>query len=231
MIERRSSAAHVFVDDLDDLRLSEDDRHHLERVLRLRSGEQVTATDGHGGWRRCVYASGGTLVADSPVDRESRFGELAVVVALAKGDKPDVVVQKLTELSIDLVVPFVAERSVVQWDDDKAEKNVARWRRVSREAAMQSRQVFHTRIEPVQPSLAAAVAHVQPRLVAIADPTGDPPTVVIERGVTAVAIGPEGGFTEAELAVVDQRVVLPGGILRAETAAVVAGALLVDRLR
>ena len=50
--------------------------------------------------------------------------------------------QKLTELGVDRIVPFVAERSVVRWDADKADRNVERLRRVAREAAMQSRRTW-----------------------------------------------------------------------------------------
>lgn len=232
MTERRASAAHVFVDDLHDPQLSDDDRHHLERVLRLRVGERVTATDGRGAWCWCEFAASGSLVPVASVERETRERcDLTVLVALAKGDKPETVVQKLTELSIDRIVPFVAERSIVQWNDAKILKNLERWRRVAREAAMQSRQVFATVVDTVQPSLAAAVAHVAPARVALADPSGQPMEDVVASGITAVAIGPEGGFTVDESSVVDDKVALPGGILRAETAAVVAGALLVDRLR
>ncbi|HEY2300810.1 MAG TPA: RNA methyltransferase PUA domain-containing protein, partial [Acidimicrobiales bacterium] len=55
------SAAHVFVDSLapSALELGDEDRHHLERVLRLRRGEEVTASDGRGRWCRCRYAGSG----------------------------------------------------------------------------------------------------------------------------------------------------------------------------
>ncbi|MEY3679903.1 MAG: hypothetical protein RL547_515, partial [Actinomycetota bacterium] len=150
--------------------------------------------------------------------------DVTVLFALSKGDKPETAVQKLTELGVSRIVPFVAERSVVKWDDTKSQRNVDRLRKVAREAAMQSRHVRLPRIDEVQTSLAAAAALVGE--VAVAEPVGTP----IDASVVAVAVGPEGGFTSAELAG-RRTVALPGGILRAETAAVVAGALLVDRHR
>ena len=223
MSDRRTAAAHVFVDDLDDLVLEGDDAHHLTRVLRLRDGESVTASDGSGRWRRCRFTAS-VLVADGDIEVDDPPAGVTVLFALGKGDKPETVVQKLTELGVSRVVPFVAERSVVKWDADKARRNVERLRKVAREAAMQSRQVFLPLIDDVQSSLHEAVSLVGD--VAVAEPGGPD----LDGSVAAVAVGPEGGFTPDELS--GQRTVsLPGGILRAETAAVVAGALLVDRRR
>jgi 16S rRNA (uracil1498-N3)-methyltransferase len=223
MIERRTSAAHVFVVDLDAPELDVDDAHHLGRVLRLRDGERVTASDGRGRWRSCRFEAN-SLTVDGPVESEEVVAGVAVLFALGKGDKPEVVVQKLTELGVSRIVPFVAERSVVKWDDSKARRNVERLRKVAREAAMQSRQVVLPIVDDVQPSLTDAVSLVGD--VVLAEPGGS----VLDGSVVAVAVGPEGGFTATEL---DGRrtVSLPGGILRAETAAVVAGALLIDRRR
>lgn len=220
MIERRTSAAHVFVDDLALPVLAEDDAHHLSRVLRLRDGERVTASDGRGRWRNCRFEQN-SLAVDGPIDSEESTANVAVLFALGKGDKPEIVVQKLTELGVLRIVPFVAERSVVKWDADKAERNLQRLRKVAREAAMQSRQVVLPRVDDLQMSLTDAVSLVGE--VALAEPGGSR----LDGSVGAIAIGPEGGFTDSELA--GRRTVgLPGGVLRAETAAVVAGALLVD---
>ena len=223
MNDRRRAAAHVFVDDLELLALSDDDAHHLARVLRLRDGERVTASDGWGRWRACRFDGTG-LVADGDIESESADGGVTVLFALSKGDKPETVVQKLTELGVARIVPFVAERSIVKWDDDKSHRNVERLRKVAREAAMQSRHVRLPLVDDVQPSLAVAIESVGE--VALAEPGGE----VLDAAVSALAVGPEGGFTAAELAG-RRMVALPGGILRAETAAVVAGALLVDRRR
>lgn len=221
MNDRRRAAAHVFVDDLEVLALNDDDAHHLARVLRLRDGERVTASDGRGSWRICRFDGTG-LVGDGDVESELGGDGVTVLFALSKGDKPEIVVQKLTELGVARIVPFVAERSVVKWDDDKSHRNVERLRKVAREAAMQSRHVRLPLIDDVQHSLVEAIATVGG--VALAEPGGE----AFDSSVSAVAVGPEGGFTPGELAG-HRTVALPGGILRAETAAVVAGALLIDR--
>lgn len=220
MTPLRHTAAHVVVDDLEHPVLDDADAHHLGKVLRVRVGEDVSVTDGRGRWRVCRMGEGRRLVDAGPIGTSARERRVAVAFALTKGDKPEVVVQKLTELGVDLVVPFVAERSVVRWDEAKAERNVDRWRRIAREAVMQSRQVFVPTVLDVQPSLAAAVSACG-GTVAVAEPGGPP----FDAHVTAVVVGPEGGFAPHEIT--GPTVSLPGGVLRAETAAVVAGTLLV----
>lgn len=223
MNERRRAAAHVIVGDVVSPVLSDDDRHHLARVLRLRDAEIVSVTDGRGSWRLCVW-SDGELRSTTDVVREPARAPLGVAFALCKSDKPEIIVQKLTELGVDHIVPFVSMRSVVRWDADKAERNLERWRKVAREAVMQSRQVFVPTIESVVGSVDDLVRRYGAGL-AVAEPGGS----VVGDGVSMIAVGPEGGFADEELARFGSSVGLPGGVLRAETAALVAGTLLVAR--
>jgi 16S rRNA (uracil1498-N3)-methyltransferase len=142
---------------------------------------------------------------------------VAVGFALIKGGRPELVVQKLTELGVDRILPLTAERSVVRWDDTKATAQVERFRRVAREAAMQSRRVWLPQIDEVS----APGDVVVPEGLAVAEHGGDP----IDGSVRALLVGPEGGWTTDEL--VDHRTVSLGQtVLRAETAAIVAGTLL-----
>jgi 16S rRNA (uracil1498-N3)-methyltransferase len=215
--ERRTARGHAFVDDVARPELDDDDRHHLERVLRLRAGDEITVSDGCGGWRRCRF--GPALEPAGPVRVEPRPAPaITVAVALTKGDRPEWAVQKLTEVGVDRVVLLAAARSVVRWDDGRATRNVERLQRVAREAAMQSRRVWLPEVCGVVPF--AQVAALPG--ATLADPDGDPPS--LDR--PTVLIGPEGGFDEEELAVGLPTTALGPGVLRAETAAVVAGAFL-----
>lgn len=233
MTSRRSAAAHVFADDLEHPVLLDEDRHHLARVLRLRSGETVTVSDGTGSWRSFrVIDDSVSLEALGDVVVESRpVPEIGVVFALTKGDRPELVVQKLTELGVDHLWPVVTQRTVVRWDASKAARHHERLAKVVKEAAMQSRAVFIPRLHPVQTSLGATLNAVREAegvgAVVLAEPGGVPMTAT----TSVVIIGPEGGFTNEELALVDTHVSLPGGILRAETAAIAAGVLLAENRR
>ncbi|MDQ3947036.1 MAG: 16S rRNA (uracil(1498)-N(3))-methyltransferase, partial [Actinomycetota bacterium] len=98
-----AASAHVFVPELlDTLLLDGDDAHHLTRVLRLHGGEVVTAADGSGRWRPYVVTAGARLEATAPEQREpALIPRVAIAFALTKADKPELAVQKLTELGVD----------------------------------------------------------------------------------------------------------------------------------
>lgn len=205
--------------------LGDEDRHHLERVLRLQPGQRVTVSDGAGRWRRCVWRAGGVLEVTGP-ETEAHRAEPAVTVAFAltKGERPEWVVQKLTEVGVDRIVPFRAARSVVRWDEAKAAGQVARWRRVARQAAMQSRRVRLPEVADV-----VSFADVAAELAgtgAVATPSAGP--ICLER--PALLVGPEGGWADEEVACGLPAVGLGPTVLRAETAAV-AGAVLLCGLR
>ena len=213
---------HVFVPDLDALELDEVDAHHLARSLRLRPGEAVTASDGAGAWRLCRFA-GSALEPDGPVQQEARpQPEVTVGFALAKGDRPEWIVQKLTEVGGDHIRPMITARTVVRWDEERATRNLARLTRVAREAAMQSRRVWLPVVAPPAPfgEVAQAAALVSP--VALAQFGGRPPNL----DYPCVLIGPEGGWSQEELESGLPPVALGTTVLRVETAAMVAGALL-----
>jgi 16S rRNA (uracil1498-N3)-methyltransferase len=216
----RHSAAHVFVDQLDSPVLGDDDLHHLGRVLRLRDGESVTASDGRGHWRACVWRSGALEVAGEVVASAPPSARCAVAFTPVKGDRNEWAVQKLTEIGIDeIVILAPTQHSVVRWSD--ADKQLRKLRVVAREAAMQSRRVWLPNIV----GLAALHAVCAGDGAAVADPDG----VALTAGVSLVVVGPEGGFAEEELPTGVPRVQLGDTILRAETATLVAATLLVAR--
>lgn len=214
------AVAHVFVPDLSAPELSTGDRHHLERVLRLRVGEAVTASDGAGRRVACRWAGGAALEVDGEVVVEPAPAPLVTVAfSPVKGDRPEWAVQKLTELGVDRIVPLVAARSVVRWTGDQGAAAVERWRRVAREAAMQSRRAW---LPVVEEAVSFREAAAWPG-AAMAVGGGDPPSLA--RPV--VLVGPEGGWDADELAAGLPTVGLGPNVLRTETAAVAAGTLLV----
>jgi len=228
-----AAVAMVFVADPTAPVLDDADVRHLLDVLRLRPGELVVASDGRGRWVPCRVAASapskgsrgadptGVLLPDGAAMVERRLEpELTVAFAPTKGDRPEWVVQKLTELGVDWIVPLRTSRSVVRWEGDRGVKAVDRLRRVARDAASQCRR-------PRLPVVTAVcrideVADVVGTPVSLADAGGGAPGL----GRPVVAIGPEGGWDPDERAGFGPTVGLGGTVLRAETAAVVAGALL-----
>ena len=225
---RAGAAAHTFVDRLDDaLTLEGDAARHLAGSLRLRPGECVTAADGHGRWR--AYEVGTVdrhelhLAAGAPVVVEPRLTPVVCVAfALTKADKPDLVVQKLTELGVDRIVLVRAARSVPRWDEARRAAAVARLACDPLEAgdAAGGRWDRDARI-PGRPA--------RPRR---GGPVGCGPTEVAlpRTDEWALAVGPEGGFDPDELAAMPgPRLGLGPYVLRAETAAIAGAAALCAR--
>lgn len=207
----------VFVADLAAPELDDDDRHHLERVLRLRPGAAFVIADGAGRWRPARLGPevepAGEVVTEPAPDPP-----LTVAFAPVKGDRPEWAVQKLTELGIDRIVVLETARSVVRWPPDRAARHLERWARVVRSAAAQSRR---TRLPELAGPVAVTVAADWPG-AARADVGGGPPD--LERA--CVLVGPEGGWTDEERELAVPSVGLGEGVLRSETAAVAAGAAL-----
>jgi len=207
---------HAFVADLAAPVLGDVDRHHLGRVVRLRPGDTLTVSDGRGRWVRCRYGddldvAGEVQLVPQPTPR------LTVAFAVVKGERPEWIVQKLTEVGVDTIRPFVAARSVVRWSSDKAVSHVARLQRVAREAAMQSRRCWLPEVMPLAPFAEVAAL---PGAV-LADREG----VAVDAAATTVLVGPEGGW-DGEERQGRKTVAFGDAVLRAETAAVATGVIL-----
>ena len=219
----RNSSAHVFVDSVQAPVLLDDDAHHLSRVLRLRDGESVTCSDGQGAWVACTWNSGEIEVSGDVVVTEAPSPLLTVAIAPVKGDRTDLVIEKVVEIGIDnIIVLSPVERSVVRWASNKVPQVMDRYSRIARAAAMQSRRVFLPTVSgPV--SLANVTGHG----VAFAEPGG----TATADAVTTLVIGPEGGFSPSEVGIAPALADLGPSILRAETAAIVGAARMVAHWR
>ena len=214
----RTSAAHVLVADVAVPAPPAEAMHHLVRVLRLRDGESVTVTDGNGRWRECVLAGASVEPTGDARIADRREPTLTVAVAPPKGDRLEWLVAKCTEVGIDRIVLLDAERSVVRWKGDRADKQLDRLRRIVVEASMQSRRVWLPELSGPVPAIEVLPSS------AVAEPGGEP----VAAGVATIAIGPEGGWSPAELATAAATVSLGDQILRVETAAIAAAVLMVN---
>jgi 16S rRNA (uracil1498-N3)-methyltransferase len=214
-----TARAHAFVEDLSKPVLDPADHRHLSRVLRLPVGSILTVSDGHGRWQPCLLGPEPALTIAGEVTADPRpWPLITIAFALVKGERPELVVQKLTELGVDRIVPFAASRSVVRWDAGKGVRHAERLSQIARQAAMQCRRTWLPEVST--PTDFAAVAALDG--AARADLSGDAPS--LDRPV--VLVGPEGGWTDEERAVGLPIVRLGGHVLRAETAAITAGAIL-----
>lgn len=233
MIEDRApagagAATQVFVEDVGAPRLQPADGHHLDRVLRLQAGEQVVAADGRGTWRLCRYVGRPEPALEpvgDPVYDCAPEPPVTVAFVPVKGERPEWVVQKLTEIGVDRMVVLRSARSVVRWDrhPDDEERALGRLRRVVVAASAQSRRAWIPTVEGIV-DVAALAGAVDPGSAVLAERGGSP----IDLARPVVAVGPEGGWdqTERQEATGGLTVDLGPTVLRAETAALVAGTLL-----
>jgi 16S rRNA (uracil1498-N3)-methyltransferase len=214
----RRAAAHVLVDDVEVPDLDDAAAHHVFRVLRIRDGEVITVTDGAGSWRECRAVSSALEPVGEVEVEPGAAVALTIAFALPKADRPEWIVQKLTELGVDRIVVLHAERSVVRWPADRAAKHLVRLERVVREAVQQSRRVW-------VPELVGPVDAIELLPTAVAAEPGGRSLVASDR---CIAIGPEGGWSAAELGAASDTVSLGPTVLRVETAALAAAARAVE---
>jgi 16S rRNA (uracil1498-N3)-methyltransferase len=221
--------------------------HQLSVVLRLQRGDVVTLLD-NSGWEYRVVLEvvtrnhvRGAITGKTLVHTEPRV-KLALYVALLRGERFEWVLQKGTELGITIFVPVICERSVI--DDAAAISDIKweRWQRIIREAAEQSRRAKLPELQPAMRFASAcdhAVRRSLPLLLWEGEGASSLRTLLHQAGVDVAAeaaahtplsisllSGPEGGFSEAEIATARSYQIklatLGPRTLRAETAPLAA---------
>ncbi|HMV17501.1 MAG TPA: 16S rRNA (uracil(1498)-N(3))-methyltransferase [Zoogloea sp.] len=209
--------------------------HHAERVLRLAVGEGVTLFDGRGGECDAVLVALGRqplarLGPRRAVERESPLA-ITLVQALAAGDKMDWVVQKAVELGVAAIQPVAAERSVLKLAGERAAKRVAHWQQIVVSACEQSGR---NRVPEVAEILPLARWLGTPfagrRLILAPGDAGALVRMAPPDGPLAVLVGPEGGWSPAELGLAMRAgcepLALGPRVFRSETAGLAALAAL-----
>jgi len=177
---------------------------HAVTVSRLQVGERVLIGNGAG-----LTVAGPIVLAEHTlleieVDEITREPQstpgIWLAQALAKGDRDELAVQAVTELGIDGVVPWMAQRSISRWEGAKVAKGHARWEAIVREATKQSVRPFLPDVAPLVTTKQLAALAGQSQMIVL-DPTGDRPLTAVDsdgRDVVVV-VGPEGGIAPSEL--------------------------------
>ena len=217
--------------------LSRDEAKHALKVLRLCDGDQVEAMDGRGrAWRGTLKVSGREvgIALDEPLPCTEAPVELTVYMGLVKGEKLELIAQKLTEIGVSKLVPVRMERSVMQIAPADAAKKLERPRRIAKEALKQCGRTREMEIsDPLDFSVLAEKVSVHQRCFVFWENARDVRLLDIfrqEPGLDDLAcvIGPEGGISEKEMETLISAGACPltlgKRILRAETAAIAASA-------
>lgn len=219
--------------------ISGDDAAHIAKSLRMQKGEVLTlchdATDyickitdfGEGSVKLRLLK---VEKCDSEPDVEVRLFQ-----ALPKGDKMDFIVQKAVEVGVSAIVPVLTSRCVSRPDAKSLQKKVQRWQKIAQEAAKQSGRgkiprvlevvSFENAVETAKRSEKTLLFYENGGVQLRETINSDKPQSI------AVFIGPEGGFEPAEVDLVSAAggatCTLGKRILRTETAAIVATALVI----
>jgi 16S rRNA (uracil1498-N3)-methyltransferase len=216
--------------------LTADEARHLRDVLRLKPGDEVYVFDGRGREFRCSVLNAKRDSAElrieaevDPAKPESQL-QLNLCVALLKGEKFDLVVQKATELGVTSVTPLITRHADIHLrNQSDATKRVARWQRIALEAAKQSGRAFVPEIS-VPVAFETALEGVG---VMFSERGGEPFESLTGAGAMTALVGSEGGWADEEIEAARARdfhiVTLGGRILRAETAAIAVTVLLQHR--
>jgi 16S rRNA (uracil1498-N3)-methyltransferase len=225
--------------------LAADEAQHMRGVLRLKPGDEVFVFDGEGREYLCRIeslrrdaASLSIIEKVEPASPESTL-DLTLALALLKGEKFDLAVQKATELGVTRIVPVMTKLSDIRLRDERdAEKRATRWRRIALEAAKQSGRARLPTIEEPQ-AFDSLLESLRPGAdewcLLFAERGGQRLQQSFEQSSTApqsltALVGSEGGWTDEEIQAAREaswRIITLGGrILRAETAAIVITALL-----
>ena len=205
---------------------------HAATVRRIRPGERADVTDGQGLLAECVVTAAGAGQVELRVQarREVPVPDplITVVQAIPKGERAELAVETMTEVGVDAIVPWQAERCVARWPADRAPKALGRWRSAAREAAKQARRARVPEVTGLASSAdvvarisaagfaivlqpAASVALSQ---LALARPSGSrpsgsqpgvpgperlsPPPLPVSGDIVLI-VGPEGGISPDEL--------------------------------
>jgi len=216
--------------------LGADDARHAATVSRARVGEHVLVADGRGTVCDAVFAEVRPEVAlevrairHDPVPTP----RIGLAQALAKGDRAELAIQAATELGVDVIVPWQAQRSIVTWRGERAAKSLARWRTIVREAGKQSLRAHVPEVAEAVDTRSLAALADRWRLVVL-EPTATASLASLEpdgRDVLLV-VGPEGGLAPDELdALGGEHVRMGQHVVRTSTAGPAAIAALASRWR
>jgi 16S rRNA (uracil1498-N3)-methyltransferase len=213
---------------------------HAAAARRLRPGEHVELSDGAGLLASCVVSAvSGSSVTFDVLDRRAvprPEPRLVVVQAIPKGDRGELAVETMTEAGVDTVVPWPADRCVVQWRSERAARGVQRWRSAGIQASKQSGRAWLPEVtapasgEQVASRIAAASVAV---LLEACAPTALSSVALPGAGEIVVVVGPEGGITPRErelfIAAGATQCRLGPTVLRTSTAGVAAAAVIFAR--
>lgn len=221
-----------------------EDVKHISKVLRCSIGESLEICDGNNNEYICEISdiSKNTICLDIiekiNIDRESKL-KVKIYQGLPKGQKLELILQKLTEIGVAEIIPVITKRSIAKIDDKKEDKKIERWERIIYEGAKQSKRGIIPKLKgPL--TFKEALLDIKNNDVNIVPYEKESSRSIKKalRGLNinsiGIFIGPEGGFDEEEIKILEELDAMPvtlgPRILRTETAPIVAASIVLYEL-
>ncbi len=213
--------------------------HHAKNVLRLKAGEKLSACDEKGNAYAVKIAKAGadelvlTVLEKAGIRQKKLF--LAVACALPKNCKFDDIVDKLTQLGADRIIPLKTQRVILKLDSAKEEHRLGRWRKIALSATCQSQRNAPPEIQPIQGwdrFLAESGGYDLKIIPTLSEKSRHLKELLNQKKASraVIAIGPEGDFSEKEVSSALAAGFIPVSlgdlVLRVDTAAIAAASFL-----
>ena len=212
----------------DTLCIEGENGRHIARSLRMRPGETLTLSNGEGiDYLARILSIDGDAVETEILERTPNQTEprakLTLFMAMPKGDKMELIVQKATEIGVSVIQPILTERCISRPDEKSMEKKRARYQKIALEAAGQSGRGKVPEVRKLL-TLAEAVQVLPEKSILFYEKGGERLSKLITSDDNDIGmfVGSEGGFSEEEAAFLVENGVVPATlgmrILRCETA-------------
>ncbi len=220
--------------------MPEEHINHIKNVLRMKPGNSCVIFDGSG----AEYTVKLTKIQSNSIEGEitgksdlptAEKVKVVLVQGMAKGEKMDLIIQKCSEIGVDVFIPCRCARTIVKLDQAGAARKQERWQKIAQAAAEQSHSRTLPIVEPVA-DFASLLKQIKPGQLALI-PWEDEKSTSIKKilknttvDTITIFIGPEGGFSDQEIAIAKEAGVIPVSlgprILRTETAGIVTAAII-----
>ena len=219
---------------IDKFILSDSDIHHIKKVMRCQNNDKIEIV-----FEQKVYLCNIddietltlSIIDSYEEDRESNIN-LTIAISLVQEQKFDLILQKLTELGIDNIIPVKTERSIVKLDSKKEEKKQIRWETICKEASEQSHRVTIPKVQNVITLKQLLNEKKELNLICSLNENTKPLSEYLNPNVKDIlfVIGPEGGFTKKEEEFLIENgfesTTLGKRVLRVETAAIYVASII-----
>lgn len=224
------ASSFVYVKDLNSCQLDQESYHHLKNVLRIKDKEYAIISDGKGKWRLCesnllkTEPNKSDLIPISEIcSINTEHHNISIGFSITKTSNSELCVQKLTELGIKNIVPFISDRTTIKLNGQTEIKLHSRFLKIAKSAGEQSRNPYLPNISSIT-TFKQIVSDLGTK-VAIMDKQGKSLTSELIATKDILLIGPEGGFSQKELEKVKDKFTLGQTVLRSETATIATAAL------